>query len=555
MKNKLEKFYENNKLTIKTVITVLVAGIMLFILFQILTNNTLKEYSTDTYTIKYDRSWKLKTKEDTKIKLKHKSKSEINIEILALEGYKYKETKDIIDDLLYSIGLENSDYKLLQKKKTSITKNNYDGYKILYENNESQVLVVIAKKTDKILLFTYEAKNEYFDILLDSVESIIYNFNINDEKYKITNTVKVATKDIEFSKNDKLVKDLKENKEYQIANNNYQITLSIPSNFLPSKFESTYGYYNYRELKEGSINLTVSVLNRNIYEYLEKNDVYGSLYNDFRTQRESTDETYSNFKEALTKITDKEYEKYLYKSQYNYKGYSSTTKYEHYYIIYEIDKNHVLIFKLESKNNKIPKELINKIKFVDAINYSSNITKEIKDNKLISTLKRFTDYAKTKYEEITIKLPTNFKEIDYKLNIYENRYYGLNYDKRNDIYQYDIKYHLTSSSMTSDRIVSNISSDIKLYQDNGNYQELISNGKITLHGKEYEIYSGGYTNYGVGYNGNYDNKKYYLHKKLLIHKLENGGCITIEIDGNGSEINEQLLNDLTDIDIIIKEYK
>ena len=548
MKNKLREVYENNKLTIKTIITVFVAGTMLFVLFQILTSNTLKEYSTDIYEIKYDRSWRIKKKDKSKLTLKHSSKSKINIEVLDLEEYKYKESADIIDDALYSIGLENNSYKLLQKTKSTITKNNYDGYKVLYEDDDSQVLVIIAKKEDKILLFTYEANNDYFDILLDSVESIIYNFNIKDEEYKIKNTVKVDTKDIEFEENDKLLKTMIKNRTYDIANNNYQVTLSIPGNFQMSNFESTYGYYNYKDLKDGTISLTVSILNRNIYEYLEKNDIYGSLYNEFKHQRESKGENYSKFKETLTKITDKTHEKYLYKATYNYKGYSNTIKYENYYIIYEIDKNHVLIFKLESTDNKIPKEFLDKIKFIDAINYSSNITSEIKDNRLVSVMKRFTDYTKTKYEEYTIKLPTNYKEIDKKINIYTNKYFGLNYDSENDIYEYNVKYNLSSTYMTIDKILSNV----LIYKNAGSYQEMISNGNITLHGKTFEIYSGGYTDYGAGYKNN--NETHYVYKKLLGYKLQNGGYLVIEIDGN-KEITEQLLNDLTDIDIIIKEYE
>ena len=69
MKNKLREIYEHNKLTIKTIITVLVIGIIVFILFQILTNNTLKEYSTDIYEIKYDRSWHISKKDNEKLNI------------------------------------------------------------------------------------------------------------------------------------------------------------------------------------------------------------------------------------------------------------------------------------------------------------------------------------------------------------------------------------------------------------------------------------------------------------------------------------------------------
>lgn len=551
MKEKLIEFYRKNKLAVLTAAIVFFVGLIVLTIIIILNSNDLKEYNTDTYTIKYDKSWKIKDKSETTINLKHSSKSKINIEVMTLEEeYKYLESEDIIEELLYNIGLENKDYKLLQKKQSNITKNNYDGYKVLYEDDQSQVMVVIAKKSDKVMLFTYEATNEYFDILLDSVQSIIYNFDIKDEVYKINNTVTIETEELEWETNESLVSNIKKNKTYEIANNNYSVKLSIPKNFQAYSFDSTYGYYSYTGLEKGSISLTVNILNKNIYEYLQKEEKYGTLYYEYKTHRNGTSENYQNFTETMTKLDNEDYEAYLYKSEYTYKGYSSDSKYENYYMIYELNNNHILLFKLVSMDNAIPQELINKIKFSDVTNYSSNIDKQIVDNKLIGTLKRFTDYSKNKYNEITLKIPTTYKELDHHTNIYMYRYYGLNYDSNNDIYQYDVKYTLTSTSITKEKAISNIT----IYTNTGSYQALTSTGTKNLNGKNFEVYSGGYNDYGVGYNKDSSDKNYYVHKKVLLYSMESGGYLVIEIDGNGSEITDQVLNDLTNIDIMIKEY-
>ena len=549
---KLKKFYKKNKLLVNTAAIVFVVGLVILTLITIISNNgKLKEYSTDAYAVKYDKNWKRRKTTKTTIEFKHRSKSKINIEIMSLEEeYKYLESEDLIDELLYSIGLENKEYKLLQKKQSNITRNNYDGYKVLYENKDSQVMAVIAKKSDKVMLFTYEAKNEYFDILLDSVQSIIYNFDIKDEVYKVSNSVKVETSKLAWEENKTLAKSLKKNKSYQIASNNYSVKLSIPSNFQVSNFESTYGYYTFEGLKKGNINLTVNVFTKNIYEYLEKNEEFGTLYSEFKTQRNGKDKSYSKFTETLTKLENSKYESYLYKATYNYKGYSSKSKYENYYLIYELDKNHILLFKLVAVDNTIPKDMIDKIKVSKVENYSSNIEIKTKDNKLIGELKRFNDFKKEKYDLITLKLPTDYKEIDFDHNIYSNRYYGLNYDDVNDIYQYDVKYTLTNTSMALDRVISSVN----IITTNGNYQALTSNGTATYNEKQFIVYSGGYNDYGPGYKKNNNDKFHYTYKKVLLHQLSNGGYVVIEIDGNGVEISEEVLNDLTNIDIMIKEY-
>ena len=53
------------------------------------------------------------------------------------------------------------------------------------------------------------------------------------------------------------------------------------------------------------------------------------------------------------------------------------------------------------------------------------------------------------------------------------------------MYQYEIKYTLTSKYQKLDSIISYIT----IYKNNGPYQELVNNGTISLNGKEFIVYN------------------------------------------------------------------
>ena len=97
----------------------------------------------------------------------------------------YKLLDEIYDSLLYNIQKQNENYKLLYKEKTEITKNKIEAYKTLFETDNTEAVVYLYKQGDKLVTIIYEADYKYFDILLDSVNNVIYNFSINEEKYNI----------------------------------------------------------------------------------------------------------------------------------------------------------------------------------------------------------------------------------------------------------------------------------------------------------------------------------------------------------------------------------
>lgn len=546
MMNKIINMIKKYRIAILSCLGILIVGLLiLFVVLSLFNPTEIKEYKNDKYAFKYDTSWKIKEKKDESIKLVHNKDSEINIQIVSLEEeYKYSTSDDILDELLFNLEKQNSSYKLLSKEKDLITKYKYDGYKLLYENDESQVLVIMGKKADKVLLVTYEATNKYFDILLDSVQNIVYDFQILDNSFNLTYKLSVDTDEINWSKNDE-VKDSSSVSEYEIANKNYLVKYSIPKSFELSSFNSTMSYFNYRGLSKGSITLTANIRNTNIYEYMDKNGSYSTLYYSFNNQREGKND-YSDFKESLQKLDNKDYVSYVYKNSYKSSSQWGDYDYEEVILIYELDSNHILLFEIKATKTKIPKDLIDNIKINSSKNYASYITKNIIDGYLIGELKEYPNYNKDSIRLVTLKIPTKYVEIDKENNIYESRYYGLDYDSDKELYNYDINYDLYTSVESK---VKNLSSSYASHKNKGNYNELTYNQDITLNGKTFKVYSGGYTDIGGALFSNYKRTYYYVNSKVLFYEFEDGNCLSIEIRGNDVEVSDDILNELTNFDV------
>ena len=93
---------------------------------------------------------------------------------------------------------------------------------------------------------------------------------------------------------------------------------------------------------------------------------------------------------------------------------------------------------ISSKDVSIPKELITMIKVNSSKNYSSYIKNTKEDDLLVSELKEYSNQTKDKIYSIKVKLPNSYKEIDKNQNIYSYRYFGLNYNKKDNLYEYQI---------------------------------------------------------------------------------------------------------------------
>ena len=135
------------------------------------------EYKNSYFSIKYDTTWSVKTNNNELYLTHKKSNSTFRIQGKKLDD-RYMDTKlaDIIDDILFSIEMQNEGYQLINKIYNGSDK--YENYSYLYEKDMNQVMVSIYKKDNRLIIAYYEAKSDYFDIVLDSVDIMLDSLEI-----------------------------------------------------------------------------------------------------------------------------------------------------------------------------------------------------------------------------------------------------------------------------------------------------------------------------------------------------------------------------------------
>ena len=556
MKIKIYDMLKKYKIAIFIALGIIILGIVGLILFLNLIddNSSKNEFGNNNYILKYDTSWKLISKEEYSAKLKHNKESTLNIDIVQLQDeYKYSTIEEMLDKLLYDIAEQNKEYRLISKKEDRITKHYYSGYKLLYEKNDKQTMIVICKKSDKLIMFTYESINDYFDILLDSVNEIIYNFDILEQSFDLNHQLKIETEEIKYLESSNIEQLLNQTKEYEIAKNNYYVKYSIPSNFESSRIDSTNGYFNFKGLDDGRISLSVSIYNKNIYEHLDKEKTV-NVYSNWKFYKD--DEDYSEFSESLSKLNNED-ENYIYKNNFYYdkavkydKDFNKTyksEKRENIVMMYTLNKNHILVIEINTSKVTIPKKLIDMIKLEFSENYSSYTDSEKSNGYLISNLKRITNYTNKIPENIILKLPEKYKEIDKGNNIYENRYYNLEYNEELEIYNYEINHFITTKSSKLESQIENINNSF--YKANGEYNYLKYSGDREINGKNFKVYDGGFTELSGIMFTNTNRTKYYVNVKVLVYELDTGGYLIIRLEGNGVQIDDKILKEITNFKI------
>lgn len=536
----MKEFIEKNKnvLLIILVIIVIIVGISIFFIIRNNIKTKIHEIDRSNYSLKYDNTWKTVKEDDNEIELLHKkSKSKLDLKINELEdGIQYKSIDEIFDSLLYNIQGQNNNYKLIYKEKTKLTKNNIDGNKILFEANDSQAAIYFIKQGNKIAVITYEATYTYFDILLDSVNSIIYNFSIKEQVFNVTTSIKLETKEISYTEQEDISNLLNDTRKEEIASSNYLVNYSIPNNFKAIDYDTKYGSYRFENLSMGTdITLNTSILKCNLYEYLDREDspnIYDSNLN-----------SYNQAKETLNKFGEEPIS-YIYKN--NYLSNNKIT--ENITLVFELNNNHIFIVEISSNGIGIPEKLVKMIKINKIENIASNIKIEKKDGYLIGNLKRFTDFTYEQTEEITLKIPENYQELDKDNNLYKERHYVLNYSEEKDNYEYEISYETNSLSIESELKIL----DDAINKDYGKYKDFSPSNDITIDNRNFKVYERGYTALSNATDEEGYRYKYYTNEKVLFYELQNNNYLVIIIKGNDNTISDELINKLLNFDIKIK---
>lgn len=548
MKKIIDKLKKYKLIIIIALIIVIIGTTLIFTLNG--KNIDMYAFNNNYYDFNYDKTWQVKDKSDLSVSLNNKDKASLNIELINIDDeYKYSDLSDIIDDLLYTINSQNSDYKLISKKEDKVTKLEYSGYKLLYENDESQAMITILKSGDKVVVFNYEALNKYFDILLDSVQNIIYNFVLKPEKFELTSNITVNTEEMDYAYNISLANKLIDTKDYTMASQNYEVNYSIPSIFKIKDFYSNYGNFEYQD-SDGKIKITTGVYKVNMYDYIDSSKTIGTIYSDCSYMKESPD-TYKDLKEKISEFKIGDYSGYIYKISYTY-HFVDDRQEEKYIIAVAINKNHIFEVKIEGEGIKIPQKLIEQIKINSVNNYSSYIIRNVENGYFNVEFKQFKDYNYKDYYLINLKLPEKYRETASYLNVYTKRDFGLNYDYDNEVYQYDIDYDF--SSYYVEAAIESANSSMNSNSKYGTVSEMQEEKPIILNDKKFLVYSGSYYKKGALYNSNESNIVYKVNKKILVYELENSRYLMITIDANDTDINEDILRELTDFSVSEEVY-
>lgn len=507
-------------------IIIAVSGVVVYKLF-IDKGISLKEFSNSMYKVKYDTTWNLK-EEDTKLVFTHKKGATINIDYITLTNdYLYTSLENIVDEVSYSIQQDNPNYYLIGKEKIYVTSNKYEGYQLLYENGENEVLLTLFRKEDKIVSIIYEASYEYFDILLDSTKEIIYNFDLVATEYDMPyNVAELELKELSISGN-KAVKTDKTT-TWEIADNHYLVEYTVPANFEISNYNNRYNSFRFSSESKGWISINASVKNENVYELLEKLKSYDYDYSVGKAQEKNLlkKETY----------TQREDGSYIYHAEYSNDDYN--TEYDIVYLIYSLDKRRTFVVYIEGYNNVLDSSIVENIKVVNTTKYADYVYRNIKDGYLTNELKYVYDSHERKYYSLNLLTPEKYLEYDDGFtNTYEARKFRRNYDEDKSEYLVNVRYSFEKYDLES-----RLSSVEYVYSYPSTARKSLGNKKYN--DKNFDVYY-----------YEFNNKLGKVHSYVLYYEISSGIFFEIVVESIDSKIGSSDLISLTKFEVESHDMK
>ena len=158
---------EKWKILVFVLVLLVISGIVYFVVRKV--SFSKNEYKGTYYKVVYDDTWKSKV-DNGNLNLKHKkSKGNIDIYYKVLDSSLIDTNlEDIIRDILTSLSEQNKNYN----------NEKYDSFQVMYETETDQSMVNIYKQDNILIFIVYNNSVEYFDIVLDSVDSIIDSLEI-----------------------------------------------------------------------------------------------------------------------------------------------------------------------------------------------------------------------------------------------------------------------------------------------------------------------------------------------------------------------------------------
>lgn len=488
---------------------------------------SLKEFSNSIYTLKYDTTWDLKEEKDS-LSLKHKKGATINIDYIVLTNdFLYTSLESVIDEVSYSIQEENPNYSLLGKEKVYVTANKYEGYQLLYENGENEVLLTLFKKEDKIVSIVYEAEYEYFDILLDSAKEIIYNVDLVNKEYELSyNVSELELEDLTLTGN-KSVKT-EGTTTWKIANNHYLVEYTVPDNFKIFSYDSRYNNFTFRDDGKGWISINTKVANANVYEILDDLKKYDYDYSVGKAKEEKLlkKETYTQRKDGS----------YIYHAEYSNKDYN--TEYDIVYLIYSLDKRRTFVAYIEGYEKSLDNSIVDNISIISSTKYADYVYRNVENGYLKNEFKFTYDSTNRKYYSLELLTPEEYFEYDDKFsNAYEVKKFRKKYDEDRMEYLVNIRYEMKKSKM--DR---NLESVEYLYSYPTTARKSL--GIKTYNDKNFDTYY-----------YEFNNKLGKVYSYVLYYEISDGIFFEIVIESIDSKIGSNDVTDLTKFSFASQEMK
>lgn len=504
----------------KFISMIVVIIVILIVIFSKAFGSDIKQKNviTDIYSIKYDSTWKVDSYNDNELKLTHKdSKSKISFVIKDLTTNMYGKTVSQIANNVKENLLESySNYNCIYEGTDYWNDNIGESYKYLLESGQEQAQIVVGIHGYKIVIMCYSAENKYFDILLDSANTIAENFNIKDKTAEISEADQIELTGLNFKTDDK---DYSDTNTYEEYFSRYYIKYTIPKQYIARSFYSML-YSNCDNSDKSTIGI------------LRDSD---NILSVVKEKREELNDDDANENIEIDKLSVNGYEGYYIKAS------RKNSEFEYVYAYYSLDNFNTIEISITGKN--ITKNLIDNIKIVDYQLCGSYINRETKDGYLNGNLKEISlgkfdpDNYIYSYVNLDYKVPEKYTEVpiiyldqSYK----QSRQFSLG-KKRNkeievsdydtyDFYDYNITLSLSSVGEVS-----------RLNEND------ILKSQVTYNGITYNYYV-----------GEEDSEGYTIKTAKLITEYtnKNGEIFTYEIYVTSlDDIPVSLLQDFTSVQI------
>lgn len=508
------KFLKENVISFLIVLGILLISLVIIIVV----NNgkfKLREFKNQVYKTNYDATWKVVKDDLDKVEFKHKSGSTLSIQKINLTtNLRNYGIDSLIDDLIYILKEDNSNYNLISYAESSL--GNKLGYKILFEKDNIQSLISVFKSYNDIVLSNYTAKSECFDLLLLSANNIVNNLElVTDVTYDDTK-LDFNFQKLTWDKNDELNNKLQNKYQDFLINESYKVEYKIPDIFVKQNFSYSSNYY---EFDFYGATIYFELLSNNIYSKLQDIVDYS-----LETIYEKIDE-----KTIIVKSTSK-----LFESSDNYTYY--------YYYLHEIDKVNTVYVRIFSDDGNLHQKMIKEVFESIELNIekiNDNMYSLVDDDYIISEMKEFistsnSDYYDTfnMYYDIKIKLPIKYTELDTG-NGYSSRKYAINYHEFSRKYDCMIKYDIN--------YYKEVEENYSIYED----FKIISEKTLNLNGKKFNCYK-------VKYYDQYN--KVNKNETVLVFDLGYDDYLHIILDFNTNNITDGILKEVTNFEFAVQKY-